>query len=98
VSVRNSPMNATNLGSVCPCRAVRRYHKPTRANRGPTSSQILGPTFKLCNSARTGSYSDKNHKKGSLRITIADGGRNRGEPFIGITIVFVLDNLVVVQR
>lgn len=33
--VLKMPIKATNLGSVAFGRAVRRYHKPTRTNRGP---------------------------------------------------------------
>lgn len=39
VSVRSTPMQPTNLGSTEPGRAVRRYHNPTRANRGPVDGE-----------------------------------------------------------
>lgn len=35
VRVRRRPMMATNFGSPEPGLAVRRYHRPTSANRGP---------------------------------------------------------------
>jgi hypothetical protein len=41
VRVRNTPIKATNLGSVEFGRAVRRYHKATSANRGPGSVSAM---------------------------------------------------------
>jgi len=41
VNVRKMPMKATNLGSFWFGRAVRRYHKPTRAKRGPGQYQHM---------------------------------------------------------
>jgi hypothetical protein len=38
VRVLNRPKNATTFGRVRPGLAVRRYHRPTRANLGPARS------------------------------------------------------------
>lgn len=40
---------------------------------------------------------DKDLEEGAFGVSIANSCRYGGEPFIGVAIVFVLDNLVVVQ-
>ena len=97
VSVRTSPIMATNAGSFWPGLRVRRYHKPTRANRGPIPCQHGEITVQLSRLLCTGCDGDKNHEKRSLRVSIADCRGHRGEPFLRITVELVLHDLVIVK-
>lgn len=48
--------------------------------------------------SRAGANGDKDLEERSLGVSIANGGRNGREPFCGVSEVFVLDNLVVMER
>lgn len=46
----------------------------------------------------TGGNGDENLEEGSLGISVANGGGDGRKPFIGVAVVFVLDDLPKVQR
>lgn len=48
--------------------------------------------------ARTGSDSDKDHEERALGVSIANRGGHGGEPFVGVAVVFILNDLVIMQR
>lgn len=59
--------------------AVKTYHKATRRKRGPADDQDRALT--AIDALLTRSYGNEDLEDGSLGITIADGGRDRGKPF-----------------
>ena len=48
--------------------------------------------------ARSGSDGDEDLEKRSLGISITDRGGDRWKPLIGVAVVFILDNLVIMQQ
>lgn len=48
--------------------------------------------------ARTGSDSNEDHEERALRVTIANGGGHGREPFVGVSVVFILNDLMIMQR
>ena len=48
--------------------------------------------------ARTGSDSNEDHEERALGVAIANGGGHGGEPFVGVAVVFILNNLMIMQR
>ena len=91
---------AIAFGRTRPGLAVRRYHRPTRANLGPDGRvfSILATGLGRRGVAHTRRDGDEEHKKGPLWIPIADGSGYRGEPLVWVSVPLVLDDLVVVQR
>ena len=81
------PTAAMKAGSRAFGRDVRRYHKNTNTNRGPTgfgqgrSSYCLRPGHK---DSYTGSDCDKDLEDRAFRISISDGSRHGREPFLRI--------------
>lgn len=47
--------------------------------------------------SRTGSDGNEYLKDGTLWVPVANGGRHRGEPFLGIAVILILHNLVVMK-
>lgn len=47
---------------------------------------------------RTRCNGNEDHEKGSLRVAIANGGGDGGEPLVRVVVEFILDNFVVVKR
>lgn len=68
-------------------------HKP-----GPCSLSAASIPHLLSRTCHTGCNGDKDHEEGPFGVSIANGGGHGGEPFIGVAVVLVLDDLVVVER
>lgn len=47
---------------------------------------------------RTRGESNKEHEDGSLRVTVANGGRDGGKPFLWVTLLVVGIGLVSIDR
>jgi hypothetical protein len=85
VSVRKMPTPATNLGSAEFGRRVKQYHRPTNAKRGPNCdfSEVRASPI----SSHTRCKGNKQHEYGTLGVTVANGRRHRGEPFLRIALL-----------
>ena len=78
--------------------ADERKSWPWRASSAMLPEQRAAGREGGARGGRTGRDGDEDHEEGALGVAVANGGRDGGEPLVGVAIPLVLDDLVVVQR